>query len=336
MPTPLLTNRQIGPDLPRQNLLTNGGMDTWQRGNGPFTATGGGTVCADRWYIQLRGTATGTCQRETTDYDGVGPAGAASSMSVNCTATSSTTNDTTNSLTVMTMNINEAVSIGAIGGVSLLINQPCSYTIRAKATTAGAVITPYVYVGTSNTFVQGAAVTLTTANTWYTISLTATQPTGGAWYFGVFFHSVATYRLDNAMMVAGTQPVAYVPVHPGDDFQRCLRYYQRWQSGAANQDIAAGQAYGAGTYIVMVPYQAPLGGATPSPVLTYSALADWGVSDAGFTQYIACTSISVRSWNLGRGMFNLQGAVASGLTAGQATTMGSRNTNAWLAVEWNP
>ena len=40
MPTPLLRNRQIGSDVARANLLTNGGFEIWQRGGGPFTVWG--------------------------------------------------------------------------------------------------------------------------------------------------------------------------------------------------------------------------------------------------------------------------------------------------------
>src|SRR5215467_15380555 len=31
-----ITNAKLGPDVARANLLTNGGFEIWQRGNGPF------------------------------------------------------------------------------------------------------------------------------------------------------------------------------------------------------------------------------------------------------------------------------------------------------------
>src|SRR5215471_14015617 len=46
-----VTNVKLGTDTARLNLLTNGGFEIWQRGNGPFTANSAYT--ADRWLISL-------------------------------------------------------------------------------------------------------------------------------------------------------------------------------------------------------------------------------------------------------------------------------------------
>jgi hypothetical protein len=43
---------------------------------------------------------------------------------------------------------------------------------------------------------------------------------------GIFFSASCTAYLDNAMLVVGTQPCDYVPLHPADDLARCLRYYE--------------------------------------------------------------------------------------------------------------
>src|SRR5215510_13632472 len=49
-----VTNAKLGLDVNRENLLTNGGFEIWQRGNGPLT-TG---YTTDRWLINLGGTST--------------------------------------------------------------------------------------------------------------------------------------------------------------------------------------------------------------------------------------------------------------------------------------
>src|SRR5439155_10376677 len=50
--------------VPQQNLLVNPGFDIWQRGNGPFTATG--AYSADRWIHNLAGTDTLSISKHTT------------------------------------------------------------------------------------------------------------------------------------------------------------------------------------------------------------------------------------------------------------------------------
>src|SRR5499427_6610596 len=59
-----VTNAKLGTDTARLNLLTNGGFEIWQRGNGPFTATG--VYGPDRWQLGITGTDTlSVVQRES-------------------------------------------------------------------------------------------------------------------------------------------------------------------------------------------------------------------------------------------------------------------------------
>src|SRR5262252_4977444 len=51
-----VTNAKLGTDTARLNLVTNGGFEIWQRGNGPFTATG--VYGPDRWQLGITGTDT--------------------------------------------------------------------------------------------------------------------------------------------------------------------------------------------------------------------------------------------------------------------------------------
>src|SRR6185437_17039157 len=51
----------------KANQLTNGGMETWQRGAGPFTATG--SYSADRWLLSLGGTSTVSINRDAGNAD---------------------------------------------------------------------------------------------------------------------------------------------------------------------------------------------------------------------------------------------------------------------------
>src|SRR5499427_9021761 len=62
-----VTNAKLGTDTARLNLLTNGGFEIWQRGNGPFTANG--VYTSDRWFIALQGTDTLSVSKDTTNVD---------------------------------------------------------------------------------------------------------------------------------------------------------------------------------------------------------------------------------------------------------------------------
>lgn len=250
MPRQMVRNVDAALEVGRYpNLLPNGGFEWWQRGGGPYTASGAGVICADRWYIQSRGSATGTCQRDTSDIDYAAASlgGAGGAMAVTCTATNASSSDTANSLTVMSMNLNEAMAANGIGGPTMLLNSPCSYLIRVKSDTANSVVVPYVYVGSNNSFVLGPTYTLAAA-TWTTVTMTGTQPSGGAWYFGIFFHTVATYKLDNATMVAGTQPMLYQALPVAVDLAICQRYYEKHGPGP-NYPQAHGWSGGASGYL---------------------------------------------------------------------------------------
>src|SRR5262252_5943387 len=62
-----VTNAKLGTDTARLNLLSNGGMEIWQRGNGAFS--GNGVYTADRWATSWIGTDTASVQRETSVID---------------------------------------------------------------------------------------------------------------------------------------------------------------------------------------------------------------------------------------------------------------------------
>src|SRR5215471_17258325 len=70
-----VTNAKLGTDTARSSLLTNGGFEIWQRGNGPFTTNGGWTT--DRWGISAGGTDTLSVSRDTTNIDPNGSLAAA-------------------------------------------------------------------------------------------------------------------------------------------------------------------------------------------------------------------------------------------------------------------
>ena len=204
-----VTNAKLGTDTARLNLLTNGGFEIWQRGNGPFTVAN--AYAADRWQILLAAGDTLSVSRDTANIAATGSAACAA-----CTYTRSAGG---------TGLVNPA---GA--EVSTLRGLTVTMSVRVRTSTANAVrlrcndgVTGLQY-GAYHTG-GGSYETLTLT---YAIAATAT-----ALNIGPEFQQSCTAYLDNAMLVVGSVPADYAPLHPADDLARCLRYYET--AGSVNQ-----------------------------------------------------------------------------------------------------
>src|SRR5215831_5936369 len=213
MPTPLLDNRQLGPDVARLNLLTNGGFQIWQRGTGPFASS---SWTADRWYTLVSGTDTMSVQRggagtgiSGTDYSaqvthtvGTGAGVGGLSQSVRLQADNLM-------LQGMTLSFSAWVNTSTANAVRL---QLLDYTNSAVVANS----TLHPGGGYRHLTVTGSLSSGTCQDLRVQISCTAT----------------ASYNVCGAMLVAGSQPADYVPMHPADDLARCLRYYEILGTGS--------------------------------------------------------------------------------------------------------
>src|SRR5215472_8772709 len=195
-----IPNANLGPDVARANLLTNGGFEIWQRGNGPFT--GGSVYTADRWITYVASGDTFSITRDTTHGDN----GAGVCMAVTYTRSTGGSqiqqvieDVVQNRLRTFTFSVRvfqtvaNSVRIGIYDSVNGFRYSPVGTTVNAYQT-----------------------LTLTAP-----IGATATNIT-----LVVDFQASCTAYLDNANLVVGSQPANYVPLHPADDLARCLRYYE--------------------------------------------------------------------------------------------------------------
>jgi hypothetical protein len=299
--TPLLDNRQLGPDVARPNLLTNGGFEVWQRGNGPFTANNAFT--ADRWIIGINGTDSLGVSRDGGNHD-VG-----SQYAANCTCTKG--NGTF-------ANINQTLQVSENG----IRGKTITLSMRVATATANAM---RLGIGTNGT---GGTTTYSAYHTggggWQTLSVTNTIPsdaTLGVQY--VFFDLSAAAILDNAMLVIGSQPANYVPLHPADDLNRCLRYYE------VRSDAYMASGYNVNTTLAefVHKYVAHKGG---TPTATITAASGFAVRAQGANT--ACNTLGANVPGLDSAL--VQFTVASGLTAGQGSLLNSGGGS--IAMEWNP
>jgi hypothetical protein len=186
------------------NLLTNGGMELWQRGNGPYTANGAYT--ADRWVIGLNGTDAISVSRDTTHVD---------SGSLTCAACTYTAGSGANTVLWQVLKSSEGQQIaGRTLAVSIRVNANAANAVRVVTTGDGGSTTTYSSYHPGGSTYQTLTVTCTCTGTQTFL------------YVGVQFTASCTAYVDNAMLVVGSQPADYIPLTPADDLARCLRYYE--------------------------------------------------------------------------------------------------------------
>jgi len=218
-----ITNAKLGPDVARANLLTNGGFEIWQRGNGPLS-TNGQYTC-DRFALSLVGTDTLSVSRDTANVD-IG-----STYCAACTFTLGT---------------------GA-GGTAwyqpLGPDQPqlkgrtLSASVRIKTATANAVRLNFYTNGTGGAMVSSAY--HSGSGAYQTLTVTNSIPSDATTFnFAIGFAASCVAYIDNAMLVVGSQPANYAPLHPADDLARCLRYYEILGEGAGEIAVTGYQAAG--------------------------------------------------------------------------------------------
>jgi hypothetical protein len=216
-----ITNAKLATDTARLNLLTNGGFEVWQRGNGPFTLNG--TWTADRWSMGVTGTDTLSISRDTANQDSNSGACAA------CTYVLGTGGGAqmAQSLTNILSNLN-----GVTMSLSMRVRTSTPNAVRIGLYSGGYIYSAYH----------------TGSGAYQTLTVTVTCAGGIAPNPVVSFSASCTAYLDNAMLVVGSVPADYAPLHPADDLARCLRYYEIiGNSGAAM--IVAGWAGAAGEAI---------------------------------------------------------------------------------------
>lgn len=249
-----LTNAKLGPDVARANLLTNGGFEIWQRGNGPFTANGAYT--ADRWVIGLGGSDTLSVSRDTTNIDTAG----GSQVAAACTFVLSGG-----------AGLSNLVNYPKVADGYNIANRTLSASVRVRTSTANA-----VRVGLHN----GSAFTYSSYHTggggWETLTVTATMAASGVslGQLSVLFAASCTAYVDNAMLVVGSQPADYAPLHPADDLARCLRYYEVL-GGVAGAILKNWQSYAAGTDSWWIVY-----GVKKAVTPTVTKTGTWTVSNS--------------------------------------------------------
>src|SRR5262245_38938180 len=179
-----VTNAKLGTDTARANLLTNGGFEIWQRGNGPVTATN--TYTADRWILTISASDTLSVSRDTANVD------SGSQYCAACVYTRST------GATVVQQQLADAY-LGLRG-------RTVTFSVRVKTSTGNAV---RLRINDGVTGVQNGAYH-SGGGQYETITLTyAIAATATALNAAVQFDASCTAYVDNAMLVVGSVAADY-------------------------------------------------------------------------------------------------------------------------------
>jgi hypothetical protein len=213
--------------LPRPNMLTNGGMEIWQRGTGPFA--GGGIYSADRW-VNYVPAGTTSVSRDSANADGTGYCAAITTTAPSINGIYQVLDFGTDTLTLRNKTVYISVRVKCSQANSVRVG-----LFDDKATTVPSTWSSYHSGG-------GAYETLTSS---ITIGNAATGLT--IWILG---QVAGTWYVDNVMLVSAPGPVNYLPIHPADDLARCLRYYEILGPNATGSLEVAGVASAGGQLIV--------------------------------------------------------------------------------------
>ena len=304
-----VTNIKLASDTARANLLTNGGFEIWQRGNGPFTATS--VYTADRWVQSLAAGDT----LSTSANAGVAPQLPYTRTGAQLVYTRSTGG----SSFAQTVRDSDHPLHGKPVSLSAVVYSTVPNAIRLNLND-----------GTNNTYSAyhpGDSTWKTLTVTGPSVPLSATSVVAG-----FVLDASGTFYVDNAMLVVGSVPADYMPLHPADDLARCLRYYQRWQPASGAYYVAQGSAQTTTAHYFLMAVKAAL---AATPTLTVSAAADWQVINESLGAATPCISFAASGLNKDTSVLLQIGSAAIG-TMGTPKFLVTVNANAWLALEGNP
>lgn len=245
-------NAELSIQIPRQNLLVNGGFEIWQRGVGPFA---GNVYSADRWFTATPG--TGSSYSSSVTRAAGGNQDVPSNFCWTCTYTHAVGNNS-----IVYQKVEDV----------LWSWRPLCFTLRVKCTVASGI----------RAWISGDGGTTKIYSSYHTgggVYETLTcqfQNNHTALLVGWEFSATGTYYVDNAMLVIGQSPGGeWEALHPADEQMRCQRYYEIIGETATSFQI---NAYGTAGGVIQswLPYKTRK---AVTPTLT--KVGTWATANAG-------------------------------------------------------
>jgi hypothetical protein len=302
-----------------KNFLNNGAMDVWQRGT---SFTNGGIYGPDRWFLDISA-ATTTWARETT----IIPTGCQYSLKATQATAASTV---VIAQTIETLN---AVALaGQTVSLSAYVAASASTTLTFELAYSTSVDNPRSGSWTAITATSGGSTTVSTTTFSRLAGVYAIPSTAKTLKVTLFTSSLG---VGVSMYISGLQlELGSVPTtlsRLGGSIQgelaACQRYYQR-ANYIDSATIASGQAFSAtlcGMAMVAFPVQMRI---VPSGAVS-GATHFKAINAVGGT-FLASSAVSVTT-SLNSVGFSVM-TVATGLVAGNGTTIFSNNANCYIEM----
>jgi hypothetical protein len=238
-----IPNADLAADVFRQNLLVNGGFENWQRGvgpfsGGPFTSYTGFT--ADRWQRYVAGSDVLTVSQVAGDTTLPGSGNFAVQFAYTAGGASGTsfyqrlTKSDGNQLSGRALTISAMINCNTPNAIGCYIQSD----------------------GTGGVITKGAT---NTGTGWQLITVTYTPVSDMTYvHCGLFFNMISCSAIvDNIMLVYGSVPCTYMPMHPADDLARCLRYYEIQYPELQAYVNASGNQIGSNLFFAVVKALSP-------------------------------------------------------------------------------
>jgi hypothetical protein len=320
-----------------KNAIINGGFDIWQRGTSAAMGGSGNTYLADRWasYSASNGTISRQVTGDTTNLPNI----------QYCARVQRTSGETVTGLQLYGQSLETVNSIPFVGKTVTF----SFYARRGENFSAASnVLSGFVRMGTgtdqSNTSagftgvstVITVSATLTT--TWQRFTGTATVPTT-ATQIGIDFRYSATGTAGAADFyeVTGVQleleSVATPFSRAGGTYQAelaaCQRYFYGWNSQNNYAPVGIGQCISTTQAQVFASFPVPM---RVTPNLSFGTLASLALRTSNGGQNAVTAMAADSQQTLGQ---LLLVTVASGLSAGNSTSLGRNAAGAGANIYWS-
>ena len=294
------------------NLLINGGFENWQRGNGPFTMASQ-SYGPDAWNGYLVGTDTISVSKTAGSPDTGSAAAAVCSFTLGSGAGAS--------------QIRQIIQTDSQN----LRTRTLTFQARVNCNTPNAVRISIGSDGTAPVSNYNASPYHPGDSVYHTLTVTTQVPSDITYVVVLFyFNASCTAYLDNAILYDGQFPAKFTEVNPGDDLSRCLRRYQKWNSGGGNQRFAFGQTASA-TIVQML--MLPLAQMLVLPSWTFNTPSSYGIYWGGATPTVTAIAYT-QQLNTGT-LINVTFSGA-GPAVGNSVQVIDNSQASFIAAEANP
>jgi hypothetical protein len=351
------TSKQYNSYYSFKNRIINGAMVIDQRNAGASVTPTNSQYLVDRWMATLTQASKFTVQRNAGSV--TPPAGFTNYLGVTSTSAYSITSTDAFRISQQIEGFNIAdLAWGTANAqaitVSFWVRSSLTGTFGAQIVNGGATRAyPFTYtISAANTWEQ-KSVTISgdTSGTWNTDNTsgmflgfglgygTSLSGTANAWNAGTAFMPTgatsvvgtngATFYITGVQLEKGSTATSFDYRPYGTELALCQRYYYRIKADAANRLLSEyGQCFSTTGFVVTA--QFPVAMRTRPTALEQDGTAgDYKVFAADTTNR-SCNSVPTYNSNTSENFALIEGTVASGLVAGNATVMSSVNSSAYL------